>query len=114
MEPLTRITVPTVDVLNALIAHEGPTWGLAVIRDTGRLPGTVYPLLERLERLGWLVSSWEESPERPGPRRRLYDFTAEGKQASIALIAARAQNGKSSLPLGKPRPTSSRGAVATS
>ncbi len=57
-------------------------WGLQIIKKTERLPGTVYPILERLERQGWVTSSWEENPSRQGPRRRLYEFTIEGARAA--------------------------------
>ena len=43
--------------------------------------GTVYPLLDRLERAGMLESHWDESP-RPGARRRLYRLTPEGRQVA--------------------------------
>ena len=90
MDPITRVTAPTLDVLTTLLGGGGPTWGLVIIRETGRLPGTVYPVLERLERLGWLTSSWEDDAERAGPRRRFYDFTSEGRSAAQNLVAARA------------------------
>ena len=41
-------------------------------------PGTLYPLLARMERLGWLKS---KSDKRAGPRaRKDYTLTAEGKK----------------------------------
>ncbi|MCS6558281.1 PadR family transcriptional regulator [Curtobacterium flaccumfaciens] len=89
MEPIRRVTAPTLDVLDALLASDGPTWGLLVIKATGRPAGTVYPILERLERQGWITSSWDDDVERSGPRRRLYEFTADGVQAARALLAAR-------------------------
>ncbi|MEA5455520.1 PadR family transcriptional regulator [Sinomonas sp. JGH33] len=46
----------------------------------GRPTGTIYPLLERLERAGLLGSRWENAPERPGPRRRLYALLPEGRE----------------------------------
>ncbi len=38
--------------------------------------GTVYPLLSRLKREGFLVSSLVESPH--GPARRIYELTVDG------------------------------------
>ena len=90
MDPIRRVTAPTLDVLDALLAGEGPTWGLLVIKATGRPAGTVYPILERLERLGWVRSTWDDDAERSGPRRRLYEFTADGAEAARGLVAARA------------------------
>ena len=89
MEPIRRVTAPTLDVLEALLAGDGPTWGLLVIKATGRQAGTVYPILERLERQGWVASSWDDDADRPGPRRRLYEFTADGVVAARELVADR-------------------------
>lgn len=91
MDPIRRVTVPTLDVLDALLSADGPTWGLLVIKATGRQAGTVYPILERLERQGWIRSSWDDDAERSGPRRRLYEFTPDGAAAARALVAAHAE-----------------------
>jgi PadR family transcriptional regulator PadR len=80
MGTFLRATPALVGVANALL-HAWPdeTWGLAVCADTGRPSGTVYPLLERLERYGLLSSRWEtEEVTRRGPRRRLYRLTEHG------------------------------------
>jgi PadR family transcriptional regulator, regulatory protein PadR len=89
MEPIQRVTAPTLDVLEALLATDGAVWGLLVIKATGRQAGTVYPILERLERHGWIRSSWDDDAERSGPRRRLYEFTADGAEAARGLLDAR-------------------------
>jgi PadR family transcriptional regulator PadR len=88
MEPLTRVTASTIDVLSALLDHDGPAWGLLVIKATERPAGTVYPILERLELRGWITSSWEDDAERAGPRRRLYEFTPDGRAAAVDARAA--------------------------
>ena len=41
--------------------------------------GTIYPLLSRLRRVGWLDSKWAESPS--GPPRRYYGLTPAGRAA---------------------------------
>jgi PadR family transcriptional regulator PadR len=41
--------------------------------------GTLYPLLSRLRRAGWVTTEWRESPA--GPPRRYYGLTGEGKAA---------------------------------
>jgi PadR family transcriptional regulator, regulatory protein PadR len=41
--------------------------------------GTIYPLLSRLRRTGWLDSKWSESPA--GPPRRYYTLTDSGRAA---------------------------------
>jgi PadR family transcriptional regulator, regulatory protein PadR len=88
MEPLARITAATVDVLRSLRAEGPDTWGLRIVKATGRPAGTVYPILERLERSGWVESQWELGGVRSGPRRRLYRLTAPGAQAAVAIITA--------------------------
>jgi DNA-binding PadR family transcriptional regulator len=50
-------------------------WGLEIVKKTGLKTGTVYPILERLEILGWVTSQWEVSSERKGARRRTYLLT---------------------------------------
>jgi PadR family transcriptional regulator PadR len=90
MDPIRRVTAPTLDVLDALLAADGPTWGLLVIKATGRQAGTVYPILERLERQGWVRSAWDDDADRSGPRRRLYEFTGDGAVAARELVRSRA------------------------
>jgi DNA-binding PadR family transcriptional regulator len=90
MEPLRRVTPATLDVLAVLQHSSKPIWGLAVIKSSARPAGSVYPILERLERAGWVESEWADEPERPGPRRRYYELTRDGALAARALLAARA------------------------
>ena len=87
MESLSRMTPATADVLAALLEAGEPTWGLRVVRATDRPTGSVYPILERLERAGWVASMWEDDPERSGPRRRLYELTADGALAARKAVA---------------------------
>lgn len=87
MDELERVTGPTVDVLRLLFSASEPVWGLRVIKETGRNPGTVYPILERLEEAGWVGSRWEDDDSRPGPRRRYYELTADGSVAAQRAIA---------------------------
>lgn len=106
MDSIKRVTAPTVDVLETLLASSDPTWGLLVIKATGRPAGTVYPILERLERQGWIRSSWDDDVDRAGPRRRLYEFTAEGAVAARDLVGARAQASRAAArSAGATRPT---------
>jgi len=88
MTPLSRITPATVDVLECLLAGDS-TWGLQIIKLSGRPAGSVYPILERLERAGWVDSEWEDDAERPGPRRRMYSLTSDGAVAARTAVQAR-------------------------
>jgi PadR family transcriptional regulator PadR len=78
MEPLQRVSRATVEVLMALLDADQSRWGLEIIKATRRPSGTVYPLLDRLERSGWVTSHWDEDEDRKGPRRRLYALTRDG------------------------------------
>jgi PadR family transcriptional regulator PadR len=71
---------------------EQPTLSLAgsdVSKQTGMLSGTIYPILMRLERAGWLSSQWENLDPRDAgrPRRRLYHLTGLGYNKSRAAFA---------------------------
>ncbi len=90
MEPLQRIGKATVDVLEVLLAASEPRWGLEIIKLTGRPSGSVYPLLDRLERAGWVTSSWDDDANRRGPRRRMYVLTPDGAVEARRALAARA------------------------
>jgi DNA-binding PadR family transcriptional regulator len=84
---IRRVTLQTVQVAKALLEASEPIWGLELVRKTGLLSGTIYPILDRLEEANWVVSEWETSNTRPGPRRRLYHLTAEGRLGTVSLIS---------------------------
>jgi DNA-binding PadR family transcriptional regulator len=74
---------PTVvSVLQAVAT--GFQYGFDIIDHTGLPSGTVYPALSRLERDGYVRSSWEDDQHahREGrPARRYYRITAPGTRA---------------------------------
>lgn len=47
--------------------------------------GTIYPLLSRLRRAGWVSTTWRESDS--GPPRRYYSITQDGGAALAAFTA---------------------------
>ena len=84
------ITVPVAKVLAVLL--EDPTtdrYGLDLIKATGLPSGTLYPILVRLERAGWVHSRWEDiDPARAGrPARRYYRLTADGAHRARSELA---------------------------
>jgi DNA-binding MarR family transcriptional regulator len=91
MAKLTRVTEPTLDVLRVLVGSSAPVWGLALAKGADRAPGTVYPILSRLEDLGWIVGEWEGESDHSGPRRRYYRLTDEGRVEATSLLAARSR-----------------------
>ncbi|HWT13599.1 MAG TPA: helix-turn-helix transcriptional regulator, partial [Allosphingosinicella sp.] len=72
-------------VLAALAARpEAWRHGLSLCGETDLSSGTLYPLLSRLKRHGYLESEWRE-PETPGrPPRHVYRLTAGGRALAAA------------------------------
>jgi transcriptional regulator len=75
--------------LEMLILHAltvGPMHGYAIAQHIARLSedvlkveqGSLYPALERLQRNGWVTSSWRPTPT--GRRARYYIITASGRK----------------------------------
>jgi PadR family transcriptional regulator PadR len=62
--------------------------GSDILKRTGMLSGTVYPILMRLERAGWLESEWEtlDPTEAGRPRRRLYRLTGLGQNKTVDAL----------------------------
>jgi DNA-binding MarR family transcriptional regulator len=78
-----RMTGPTLKIIGQLItAAPGGVSGAEISRSAKIPSGTLYPVLFRLERAGWLESEWEDgNPSEMGrPRRRLYRLTSLGRQ----------------------------------
>jgi len=87
-----RITDQLLRVLDVLLADPAANhYGFGVAQTTGLRSGTLYPILARLEKLGWVTSTWESpGDEARGPRRRLYRLTREGvEEGTRAVEAAR-------------------------
>ena len=82
-----KLSLGTVLVLHALA--RGLSYGFDIMDETGLASGTIYPALERLERLGLATSLWEdpETAQRDKrPPRRYYEITDDGWTAlAVAL-----------------------------
>jgi PadR family transcriptional regulator PadR len=82
-----RLTYPTATVLRAL-AH-GHRYGFEIIDVTGLRAGTVYPILRRLHRDGFVTSSWEDpaaAEVRGRPPRRNYRMTPSGARLAAEAL----------------------------
>ncbi|WP_433205415.1 PadR family transcriptional regulator [Dactylosporangium sp. CS-047395] len=91
MSPPLRITTTLVQVLEVFLEDPAAErYGLDVMRVTGLPSGTMYPILVRLQGLGWLEARWEDiDPVRAGrPARRWYRLTPDGVQGARAELAA--------------------------
>lgn len=92
-----RLTTTTTAVLRILLEDPSQAhYGLEICEKTGLLSGTVYPVLARLEKHGWLESVWEDeqlpggaTPALARPRRRYYRFSASGAAEATAELAKR-------------------------
>ncbi|MFI5915077.1 PadR family transcriptional regulator [Dactylosporangium sp. NPDC051541] len=91
MAPPIRITTTLVQVLEVFLEDPAAErYGLDVMRVTGLPSGTMYPILIRLQGLGWLEARWEDiDPARAGrPARRWYRLTPDGVRGARAELAA--------------------------
>jgi PadR family transcriptional regulator len=84
-----RMSSETLRILGAML-EDPMAWhyGLGLSEEAEVAKGTIYPMLARLERSGWLESRWEEQgPEDEArPRRRLYKLTGYGERAAMAEL----------------------------
>ena len=77
--PRRPLSLSTVTVLQALAS--GHAYGFDVMDTTGLPSGTVYPILGRLERAGFIRANWEDAAaarEEKRPPRRYYAVTPTG------------------------------------
>ena len=96
MAEKVRMTRTTRDVLGVLLdGIDEDLHGLEICRRTGLGSGTTYPILGRLERVGWLTARWEEEAAwmnpadgKRRPRRRFYTLTGEGQRVAREARAA--------------------------
>jgi PadR family transcriptional regulator len=88
-----RMTLQTQLVLHALLRRPAAErYGLELCAETGLPSGTIYPIVARLERAGWVESRWEDPNEhitRGRPRRRYYRLT-DGGAAQVRAALSRA------------------------
>jgi PadR family transcriptional regulator len=112
VRPLTRMTDQMLAVLSVLLGSDSGKgqYGQGIANATALRTGTVYPILIRFERAGWVTSQWEnrDDPSETrdsGAPRKYYTLTSEGRErARVALDARREALAKAglSLPLALP------------
>jgi PadR family transcriptional regulator, regulatory protein PadR len=99
-----KMTLQTKMVLRLALQDPGREWyGLQMIEASGLPAGTIYPIIARLERYGWLESRWEDPAEHETqgrPRRRYYRFTSDGEdRARLAVAPTRRPPRTAAVPL---------------
>jgi DNA-binding PadR family transcriptional regulator len=76
-------------VLQSLLS-DSDRWrhGYDLSSETGLKSGTLYPILMRLERRGWLEAKWEDETVPGRPRRHLYRLTPAGAEEAMNVTVA--------------------------
>ena len=80
-----RMTLQTLAVLKVMLEQPlGRHYGLEISERADLPTGSIYPILARLEKLGWLRSEFEQvDPSEVGrPPRRFYQLTAIGERSA--------------------------------
>lgn len=94
---MARVRAPspqTLSVLEALAAQpQAWRYGYQLLKETGLKPGTLYPLLIRLNGQGLLEAEWRPSLQAGRPPRHAYRLTSQGLSlaGAIARPALRTQ-----------------------
>ena len=86
-------------------AAEGPVIGQWMLNELRRhgydvSPGTLYPLLHRMERLGWL---WSEADESGGLKARRSFYTTELGMDTLSIVLKQVQELKEEAQTGHRR-----------
>ena len=84
MKPLT---LSALSVLGAV--SQSVRYGFDIMDATGLPSGTVYPVLGRLERDGYVRSKWESqavAQREKRPPRKYYEITANGSRALATSV----------------------------
>ena len=87
----SEMTLQTQAVLRVLLDHPlQQHYGLEMSKAAGLPSGSLYPILARLEQMGWVVSDWEQVDEHEvgRPRRRYYQLTPDGAEGAEQVLAA--------------------------
>ncbi|MFF7283019.1 MULTISPECIES: helix-turn-helix transcriptional regulator [Streptomyces] len=85
-----RVTTTVAKTLAAFLADpDAPRYGMSLMEETSLASGTLYPILMRLQKEGWLeVSDEDIDPSTEGrPRRKNYLLTQTGRQEAAQSLA---------------------------
>ncbi len=89
-----RPTLQTQALLRVLLDDPlGDHYGLEISKAAGLPSGSLYPILARLEREGWVTSDWEklDAHEAGRPPRRYYRLTPNGAAGAEQAIGTTMQ-----------------------
>ncbi|HEV3361658.1 MAG TPA: helix-turn-helix transcriptional regulator [Pseudonocardiaceae bacterium] len=91
MDDAIRMTVPVARVLRVFLDDTTvPRYGFDLMDVTGLASGTLYPILVRLERAGWIVAAKEDiDPVAEGrPARKNFTLTGVGERSAREQLVA--------------------------
>ena len=86
-----ELTPRMADVLKVFLADPAESrYGFEIMRATGQPSGTLYPILAKLEKAGWLTGGREDiDPHAEGrPARRFYRITGTAVPVARSQLAA--------------------------
>jgi PadR family transcriptional regulator, regulatory protein PadR len=93
-----RMTLQVQLVLGEMLAEPAePRYGLDLCAATGLPSGTIYPIMARLEQVGWVESDWEDPEAHVAegrPRRRYYRLTRDGAECAAEALRTVQRNRK--------------------
>jgi len=84
---LTQLRRGVLEYCVLALLRDDPVYGFDLVRRLGDVEGmvtsegTIYPLLSRLRKEGWVSTTWQESES--GPPRRYYALTDSGQRALL-------------------------------
>lgn len=88
---LAQLRKGVLDYAVLALLREAPAYGLEIAESMAEFAplfgseGTLYPLLTRLRKQGWVSDSWQESSA--GPPRRYYAISPDGRAALAVFLA---------------------------
>jgi PadR family transcriptional regulator PadR len=87
-----RMTLQVRLVLAEMLSEPAkPRYGLDLCAAIGLPSGTIYPIMARLEQVGWVESDWEDPDAHIAegrPRRRYYRLTRKGAECADEALQA--------------------------
>jgi PadR family transcriptional regulator PadR len=88
---MPKMTIQTGMILEQMVKNPADAmYGLELMNVINLKSGTVYQILARLERAGWLTSEWEDPAVHEAekrPRRRMYRLTPDGIEQARRVVS---------------------------
>jgi PadR family transcriptional regulator, regulatory protein PadR len=84
-----QITLSVLKVLREMFDRPlAEHYGLELMKGAGLKSGTLYPILSRLEKAGWIEGEWQDGADLGGrPPRKYYKMTTDGMSLARQALA---------------------------